>query len=149
MKYYILISYFSYFSLPSYNSHKMAPIHKPLDRSTTFEAMLSVSPAVGPIVLLNVISLPAGADRESFLKTWTRTADVLKRAPGCISTQLHSAIGDGNFIVNYAVWENNEDLKNGLALPEFRKICEDFPEGTEFRACVMQKASIPGVCVGL
>ena len=128
----------------------MAPIHKPLDRSTTFEAMLSVNPAVGPVVLLNVISLPPGADKESFLKTWRRTADVLKTAPGYISTQLHDAIGDGNFIVNYyAVWENNEDVKKGLAMPEFRKICEDFPEGTEFRASVLQKAFIPGVCVGL
>ncbi|KAJ5195731.1 hypothetical protein N7449_006210 [Penicillium cf. viridicatum] len=61
----------------------MVPIHNPLDRFTTFEAMLSVSPAIGPVVLLN-------------------------KAPGYISTQLHSAIGDGNFIVNYAVWENNE-----------------------------------------
>lgn len=127
----------------------MAPTHKPLDRSTTFDAMLSVTPTVGPVVLLNIISLPPGADKNSFLKTWSRTADVLKKAPGYISTQLHSAIGEGNFIVNYAVWENNEDLKNGLALPEFRKICEDFPDGTEFRACVLQKETVPGVCVGL
>ncbi|KAJ5822574.1 hypothetical protein N7447_004914 [Penicillium robsamsonii] len=127
----------------------MAPIHKPLDRSTTFETMLSISPALGPVVLLNIISLHPGVDKKSFLKTWSHTADVLKKAPGDISTQLHSAIGDGNFIVNYAVWENNEDLKNGLALPEFRKICEEFPEGTGFRACVLQKVSIPRVCVGL
>ncbi|CAI7567423.1 unnamed protein product [Penicillium pancosmium] len=127
----------------------MAPIHIPLDRSTTFDAMLSVSPAVGPVVLLNIISLPPGADKESFLKTWTRTADFLKVAPGYISTQLHGAIGDGNFIVNYAVWENNEDLKNALYNPEFREICGDFPDGTEFRACVLQKEAIPGVCVGL
>ncbi|KAJ5376411.1 hypothetical protein N7509_013297 [Penicillium cosmopolitanum] len=111
----------------------MAPIHKPLDRSTTFDAMLSVSPAVGPVVLLNIISLP----QEQI------------RTPGYISTQLHGAIGDGNFIVNYAVWENNGDLKNALYHPEFREICEDFPDGTEFRACVLQKEAIPGVCVGL
>ncbi|GAQ08085.1 hypothetical protein ALT_5406 [Aspergillus lentulus] len=127
----------------------MAPTHKPLDTSTTFEAMLSTNPPVGPIVLLNVISIPRGADKESFLKTWRRTGEVLKKAPGYISTQLHQAIGDGNFIVNYAVWESNEDLKNGLALPEFRKICEDFPDGTEFRAAVLQKAAIDGICVGV
>lgn len=127
----------------------MAPIHKPLDRSTTFEAMLTTKPPVRPVVLLNVISIPQGADKELFLKTWRRTGEILKNAPGYISTQLHHAIGDGNFIVNYAVWETNEDLKNGLALPEFRKACENFPDGTEFRAAVLQKASIDGICVGV
>ncbi|KAL3470505.1 hypothetical protein BJX99DRAFT_48442 [Aspergillus californicus] len=127
----------------------MAPIHKPLDTSTTFAEMLSTSPTVGPVVLLNVISIPSGADKEKFLKTWRRSGEVLKKAPGYISTQLHHAIGDGNFIVNYAVWENNEDLKNGLALPEFLKVCEDFPDGTEFRAAVLQKHAIDGLCVGL
>ncbi|KAF7593912.1 hypothetical protein BBP40_010614 [Aspergillus hancockii] len=127
----------------------MAPIHKPLEHSTNFKSMLSTSPPVGPVVLLNVISIPPGTDRASFLETWSRTAEVLKKAPGYISTQLHSAIGDGNFVVNYAVWETNEDLKRGLALPEFKKVCEDFPDGTEFRAAVLQKASISGICVGV
>lgn len=52
-------------------------------------------------------------------------------------------------MVNYAVWENNEDLKKGLALPEFLEVCEDFPDGTEFRAAVLQKASVKDVCVGV
>jgi heme-degrading monooxygenase HmoA len=127
----------------------MAPTHKPLDHSTTFDAMLSTNPPVGPVVLLNIISIPPGADKESFLKTWRHTGEVLKTAPGYISTQLHHPIGDGNFIVNYAIWENNEDLKKGLAMPEFKKACENFPEGTEFRAAVLQKASVSGICVGL
>lgn len=127
----------------------MAPSHPPLDISTTFEAMLSTSPPVGPVVLLNVISIPPGIEKDSFLKIWRRTGLILTKAPGHISTQLHHAIGDGNFITNYAVWENNEDLKNALALPEFRKICEDFPKGTEFRAAVLQKIAIEGVCMGV
>ncbi|KAB8228841.1 hypothetical protein ETB97_002411 [Aspergillus alliaceus] len=127
----------------------MAPTHKPLDQSTTFKDMLSTDPPVAPVVLLNVISIPSGTDKALFLQTWRRSAEVLKKAPGYISTQLHTAIGDGNFIVNYAVWENNEDLKNALALPEFLKVCEDFPDGTEFRAAVLQKAAIDGVCVGV
>ncbi|KAJ5747114.1 uncharacterized protein N7511_008810 [Penicillium nucicola] len=126
----------------------MAPIHKPLDPSTTFDTMLSTSPPVGPVVLLNIISLPPGADKESFLETWRCASEVLKKAPGYISTQLHHALGHGNFIVNYAIWEDNETLKNGLALPEFRTICKDFPDGTVFRAAVLKKASIKDVCVG-
>ncbi|WYZ36227.1 hypothetical protein EsH8_XI_000110 [Colletotrichum jinshuiense] len=126
----------------------MAPTHHPIDRSTTFQSLLGTNPPVGPVVLLNVISIPPGADKEAFLETWRRSAEVLKKAPGYISTQLHHAIGDGNFIVNYAVWENNEYLKNGLAIPEFLKVCEDFPNGTEFRAAVLKKAFIDGVCVG-
>ncbi|KAK7713067.1 hypothetical protein SLS63_012212 [Diaporthe eres] len=120
----------------------MAPVHKPIDRSTTFASLLSTSPPVGPVVLLNIISIPPGADKSAFLETWRRSAEVLKKAPGYISTQLHDSIGEGNFLVNYAVWENNEDLKNGLALPEFLEVCEGFPDGTEFRAAVLQKASV-------
>ncbi|GKZ38134.1 hypothetical protein AbraIFM66950_010104 [Aspergillus brasiliensis] len=127
----------------------MIPTHVPLDKSTTFEAMLLADPPVGPVVLLNVISVPPGTDNELLLKTWRRTAEILKKAPGYISTQLHSAIGDGNFIVNYAVWENNEYLRKGLALPEFKAACEDFPDRTEFRAAVLQKAAIDGICVGV
>ncbi|OQE17746.1 hypothetical protein PENFLA_c023G06861 [Penicillium flavigenum] len=108
----------------------MAAIHKPLDRSTTFEPMLSVNPAVGPIVLLNIISLPRGVDKESFLKI-CRTADALKTAPGYISLSCTTLL---------------EMVIPSSTTP---KICEDFSEGTEFRASVLQKASIPGVCVGL
>jgi heme-degrading monooxygenase HmoA len=127
----------------------MAPTHKPIDRSTTFASLLSTSPPVGPIVLLNIISIPPGADKSAFLETWRRSAEVLKKAPGYISTQLHEAIGEGNFLVNYAVWETNENLKDGLALPEFLKVCEDFPDGTEFRAAVLQKIPVKDVCVGV
>lgn len=127
----------------------MAPVHKPIDRSTTFASLLPTSPPVGPVVLLNIISIPPGADKSAVLETWRRSAEVLKKAHGYISTQLHEAIGDGNFLVNYAVWENNQDLKDGLALPEFLAVCEDFPDGTEFRAAVLEKASIKDVCVGI
>ncbi|KAK2772137.1 hypothetical protein CKAH01_14042 [Colletotrichum kahawae] len=127
----------------------MAPVHKPIDRSTTFASLLSTTPLVGPVVLLNVTSIPPGTDKAAFLVTWRRSAEVLKKAPGYISTQLHHAIGDGNFIVNYAVWENNDYLKDGLALPEFLEVCQDFPDGTEFRAAVLQKATVKDVCVGI
>jgi heme-degrading monooxygenase HmoA len=126
----------------------MPPLHVPIDRSTTFGAQLSHEPTTGPVVLINVISIPSGTDWAAFLETWRQSAEVLKKAPGYISTQLHRAIGDGSFIINYAVWESNETLKNGLNLPEFRKVCEDFPDGTEFRASVVEKLAVDGVCVG-
>lgn len=127
----------------------MAPIHKAIDKSTNFMEMLATNPPVAPVVLLNIISIPEEADKQSFLDTWARSAEVLKKAPGYISTQLHHAIGDGNFIVNYAVWRNNVDLKNALTLPDFVQVCEGFPEGTEFRAAVLQKTEIDGICVGV
>ncbi|KAK7177386.1 hypothetical protein PSPO01_16569 [Paraphaeosphaeria sporulosa] len=126
----------------------MPPVHVPIDRSTTFDAQLSHTPTTGPVVLINVISIPPTADIAAFLATWRRSAEVLKEAPGYISTQLHRAIGDGRFVINYAVWESNETLKNGLHLPAFRKVCEDFPDGTEFRASVVEKLAIDGICVG-
>ncbi|KAF2441397.1 antibiotic biosynthesis monooxygenase [Karstenula rhodostoma CBS 690.94] len=127
----------------------MPPLHVQLDRSTTFVEQLSHQPTSGPIVLINVISIPPKANVESFLHTWRQSAEVLKAAPGYISTQLHRGIGDGNFLINYAVWESNETLKNGLNLPAFRKVCEEFPEGTEFRASVVEKLAVDGVCVGV
>jgi heme-degrading monooxygenase HmoA len=126
----------------------MAPLHAQIDSSTSFAAQLSYTPRTGPVVLINFISIPLGTDISTFLATWRKTAEVLKTAPGYISTQLHRAIGEGNFVVNYAVWESNEDLKKGLDLPAFKEACDEFPDGTEFRPCVVQKLAIDGVCLG-
>lgn len=89
----------------------MAPVHKPINRSTTFASLLSTSPPVGPVVLLNIISIPPEADKSAFLETWLRSAKVLKRAPGYISKQLHESIGEGNFLVNYAGMGEQRRLK--------------------------------------
>jgi hypothetical protein len=53
---------------------------------------------------------------------------------------------DGHFLVNYAVWETNEDLKNGLELPEFKAVLAKLPEGTVFKPAVMRKIAVAGNC---
>ncbi|KAF7950564.1 hypothetical protein EAE96_007846 [Botrytis aclada] len=93
--------------------------HQQLDSRITFADQLSQLPPVGPIVLLNVILIPDGTDYAEFLNTWRKSGDILKKQPGYISTQLHRSL-NGHSLVNYAVWETNEDLKRGLELPEFK-----------------------------
>ena len=130
----------------------MAPVslapnvsHQQLDSRALYVDQLALSPPVGPVVLLNVISIPDGADFDSFLDTWRQSGDVLKSQPGYISTQLHRSL-DGHFLVNYAVWETNEDLKKGLELQEFKDVLARLPEGTVFKPAVMRKIAVAGNC---
>ncbi|KAH6651544.1 hypothetical protein BKA67DRAFT_537410 [Truncatella angustata] len=128
------------------HSRESITLHQQLDRRVTFAEQLAQSPPVGPIVLMNVISIPDGADYDSFLDTWRQSGDILKKQPGYISTQLHRSL-DGHFLVNYAVWETNEDLKKGLELAEFKDILATLPDGTVFKPTVMRKIAVAGSCV--
>ncbi|KAH6645662.1 hypothetical protein BKA67DRAFT_121847 [Truncatella angustata] len=71
---------------------------------------------------------------------------LIEEAAGYISTQLHKSL-DGNFLVNYAIWETNETLKNRLELAEFKAILSNLPDGTVFKPTVMRKISVPDHCV--
>lgn len=131
----------------------MAPVslaptvsHQQLDSRITFVEQLAQSPPVGPVVLMNVISIPDGADYDQFLDTWRKSGNILKKQPGYISTQLHRSL-DGHFLVNYAVWETNEDLRKGLELDEFKKVLEALPSGTVFKPTVMRKIAVADNCV--
>lgn len=58
----------------------------------------------GPVVLVNIITLDKSVE-AAFLSVWQSEAGVMKQQAGCISTQLHRAIGGSPVYMNYAVWE--------------------------------------------
>ena len=56
----------------------------------------------GPVIVMNKFNVkPENID--SFLKAWTTDAEIMKRQPGFISTQLHRGIAGSYVFINYAV----------------------------------------------
>jgi heme-degrading monooxygenase HmoA len=46
----------------------------------------------GPVVLINLFEVPAGADEE-FIAAWERVRDFLQLQDGYRSTELHRSLG--------------------------------------------------------
>ena len=61
---------------------------RPMDPAFPIERQLTIE--AGPVVLLNVFTLDE-PDEQTFLRAWKDDADVMKRLPGFIATQLHRA----------------------------------------------------------
>ena len=70
---------------------------KPLDDKFPLERQLGI--AAAPVVLINLFTLDS-ADEAGFLDAFTAAAEILKKQPGFISTQLHKAIGDSPIYLN-------------------------------------------------
>lgn len=85
---------------------------------TSFGDQLRAAPA-GPIVLLNTFDVPDG-EAQAFQRGWARVAEVLRRQPGFVSTNLHRPVGESRLWVNYAVWESADAFRAALATAEFR-----------------------------
>ncbi|KAK7451425.1 hypothetical protein Landi51_04796 [Colletotrichum acutatum] len=112
-------------------------------------APVSLAPTISHQQLDSRITLAeqlAQSPPDHFLDTWRKSGDILKKQPDYISTQLHRSL-DGHFLVNYAVWETDEDVKKGLELEEFKKVLEALPSGTVFKPAVMRKIAVSGNCV--
>jgi heme-degrading monooxygenase HmoA len=68
---------------------------------------------------------------DSFLKAWTKDAQIMKRQPGLISTQLHRGIAGSCVFINYAVWEESTRYyKQAFNNPEFQSTRKDYPACT-------------------
>ena len=91
---------------------------RPLDPAFPIERQLAVD--ASPVVLVNFFTLDK-ADEQAFLQAWQDDAQVMKRQPGFISTQLHRAIGESPTYLNYAVWESVEAFREAFGQPEFRQ----------------------------
>jgi len=67
----------------------------------------AAQPAPGPVTLINVFEVPAGALPEA-IAAWEAARDFLAVQPGYISTRLHQALApDARFaLVNVALWES-------------------------------------------
>ena len=99
----------------------------------------------GPIVLVNTfVTQPSDADR--LLAAWTADAEVMKRQPGFVSTQLHRGIAGSGVFLNYAVWESVSDFRAAFANPEFRARLSDYPESATVSPHLFRKIAVPGIC---
>jgi heme-degrading monooxygenase HmoA len=117
---------------------------RPLDPAFPMERQLAVD--ASPVVLVNVFTLDK-ADEQTFLKVWRDDADVMKRQPGFLSTQLHRAIGESPTYLNYAIWESTADFRAAFSHPDFIAKLAAYPASAVASPHLFQKVAVPGICV--
>ena len=100
----------------------------------------------GPVVLVNTLVVPA-EDADRMLAAWTRDAEVMKRQPGFISTQMHRGIAGSGVFLNYAVWESAAHFKAAFANPAFREKLGEYPPSAKVTPHLFRKVAVPGLCV--
>jgi len=117
---------------------------RPLDPAFPIDRQIAVE--ASPVVLVNVFTMDP-ADEQAFLQAWQGDAEVMKRQPGFISTQLHRALGDSPTYLNYAVWDSTADFRAAFANPEFRAKLSAHPASAVASPHLFQKVAVPGICV--
>ena len=117
---------------------------RPMDPAFPIERQLDVDAT--PVVLVNVFTLDK-ADEQTFLEAWQDDAAFMKHRPGFISTQLHRAVGESPTYLNYAVWESTAHFRAAFTNPEFRAKLSDYPSSAIASPHLLQKVSVPGICV--
>lgn len=100
----------------------------------------------GPVILINKFNVNP-EDIDQFLKEWTLDAEIMKRQPGFISTQLHRGIAGSSVFVNYAVWESAEHLRQAINNPEFQSKLKQYPASVVASPHLFKKVAVPGICV--
>ena len=99
----------------------------------------------GSVVLINTFVV-SSADTEALLAAWSADAEVMKRQPGFLSTQLHQGIAGSGVFLNYAVWESVGQFRAAFANPEFRARLSDYPETAIVSPHLFRKVAVPGIC---
>lgn len=117
---------------------------KPLDATFPIQRQLALE--AGPVVLVNLFTLDP-ENETAFLDAWTKDAAYMKARPGCISTQLHRAIGESPTYFNEAVWESVEMFRAAFSDPGFRARLEDYPSSVTASPHLFQRVAVQGICV--
>ena len=99
----------------------------------------------GSVALINTFVVPP-TDTEALLSAWTADAEIMKRQPGFLSTQLHQGIAGSGVFLNYAVWESVAHFRAAFANPEFRARLSDYPETATVSPHLFRKVAVPGIC---
>ncbi|HEV2571160.1 MAG TPA: antibiotic biosynthesis monooxygenase family protein [Beijerinckiaceae bacterium] len=120
------------------------PVRRSMDPTFPIEKQIAVD--ASPVVLVNVFTLDP-ADEATFLAAWRHDADFMTRQPGCISTQLHRAVGDSPTYLNYAVWESTAAFRAAFTHPEFHARLTAYPASAVASPHLFQKIAVPGICV--
>ena len=100
----------------------------------------------GPVILVNTFAVPP-EDADHLLVAWAGDADLMKRQPGFISTQLHEGIAGSGIFLNYAVWESTAHFRAAFGNPEFRARLGAYPESATITPHLFRKVAVPGICV--
>jgi heme-degrading monooxygenase HmoA len=100
----------------------------------------------GPVILINKLDVSA-EDVDQFLAAWRADANIMKRQPGFISTQLHRGIGRSTVFLNYAVWESAAHFKRAFGNPEFQSKLKDYPSSAVASPHLFRKMAVDGICV--
>lgn len=100
----------------------------------------------GPVILINTFVV-APRDADKLLDAWTQDAEVMKRQPGFISTQLHRGIAGSGVFLNYAVWQSAAQFRAAFHNPEFQAQLGAYPESATVSPHLFRKVEVPGICV--
>ncbi|WP_298957614.1 antibiotic biosynthesis monooxygenase family protein [uncultured Methylobacterium sp.] len=119
------------------------PTFVEMDRTVTLAEQLSDDG--GPVVLVNTFVVPP-AEAERLLAAWTADAEIMRRQPGFVSTQLHRGIAGSGVFLNYAVWDSVAAFRAAFANPEFRARLSDYPAGATVSPHLFRKVAVPGLC---
>ncbi|MDU3926883.1 MAG: antibiotic biosynthesis monooxygenase family protein [Enterobacter asburiae] len=117
---------------------------KPLDEKFPFDRQLGI--AAAPLVLINLFTVVDPADEVGFLDAFRAAAEVITKAPGFISMQLHRAIGDSPTYLNYVVWESTEAVRAAFADPGFLAKLPAYPSSVVASPHLFQKVAVSGFC---
>ncbi|MFJ9889445.1 antibiotic biosynthesis monooxygenase family protein [Streptomyces sp. NPDC091287] len=118
-----------------------------LDPATPFPAQLQSTGDDGPVTLFNTITAPEGHVPE-VIQAWTADAAFMKAAPGFVRAQLYQGTAGSNVLVNIAVWETVEQLREAFSSPEFQTNLAHYPDGTVATPHLFHKRAVAGICVG-
>ena len=118
-------------------------LFRPLDPAFPIQRQLALDAA--PVALVNLFTLDK-ADEQSFLRVWQDDALFMKRQPGCISAQLHRALGDSPTYLNYAVWDSTAAFRAAFTQAEFTAKLSAYPASAVAFPHLFQKVAVPGVC---
>lgn len=100
----------------------------------------------GPVVLINTFTV-APEDMDRLLDVWAEDAAFMKRQPGYISTQLHRGIAGSTTVVNVAVWESAQTLRQAFFSPEFQATLARYPDSMVAQPHLFEKVAVSGICV--
>jgi heme-degrading monooxygenase HmoA len=101
---------------------------------------------IGPVILINKFNVKP-EEVDPFLSAWAADAQIMKRQPGFISTQLHRGIAGSCVFINYAVWESTEAFKRAFNNPEFQSKLSEYPNNAIASPHLFKKVAVPGIRV--
>jgi heme-degrading monooxygenase HmoA len=115
-----------------------------LDEKVTLKTQMEED--VGAVILINKFTVDP-SDVDQFLKTWASAAEIAKKLPGVISSQLHRGIVGSCVFVAYVVFESTETIKQLYNSPDFQSKISEYPASTVVSPHVFKKVAVPGICL--